>query len=102
MEITKEFRNDLLKRKEISLILEADKNPRFDEMKKQIAEHFKKHEDVIDVYNINGSFGSSEFKIDAYIYDSLDDLKKAERKTKKQKETEKKTEEEAEKQSAKA
>jgi len=76
MEILKDFKNDLLKRQEISLSLEADNNPNFNDIKKQVAEQFKKSEEVIDVYNIKGSFGSNEFKIDAYIYDSKEDLEK--------------------------
>ena len=91
MEIIKDIRNDLLKRHEVSLSLEAEKNPNFDEMKKQVAEKFKKSGENIDVYNIKGSFGSSEFKIDAYIYDSKEDLEKA--RPKKKKKEEKKTEE---------
>lgn len=82
---TKKIRNDLLKRQEISFNLEADKNPSFGEMRKKISEDFKKNEEVIDVYKIKGSFGSRKFKIDAYIYDSKEDLEKS---TKKQKEAE--------------
>ena len=76
MEITKDFKNDLLKRQEISLSLEADNNPNFSEIKKQVAEKLKKDESVVDVYNIKGSFGSNEFKVDVYIYDSKEDLEK--------------------------
>ena len=94
MEILKDFKNDLLKRQEISLSLEADNNPNFSEIKKQVAKQFKKDEGVVDVYNIKGSFGSNEFKIDAYIYDSKEDLENASQKTKKQLEAEKKVSEE--------
>ena len=66
----------ILKRKEISFILEADKNPSFEEMKRKIAEDFKKKEEAIDVYGVKGSFGSNKFKVDAYIYDSKEDLEK--------------------------
>ncbi|MEK6935457.1 MAG: hypothetical protein AABW67_01590 [Nanoarchaeota archaeon] len=97
MEITKEFKNNMLKRTEISLTLESVKNPNFDEMKKDIAKHFKKSEESVDVRNIYGSFGSSEFVIDAYVYDSAEDLKKAEQKTQKQREAEKKLIEDAKK-----
>ncbi len=93
MEILKDFKNDLLKRQEVSLNLEAEQNPNFDDMKKQIAEQFKKSEDVIDVYNIKGSFGSNEFEIDAYIYDSKEDLEKSKRKKEKDETQEKPKEE---------
>ena len=84
METTKNIKNDLLKRKEISFILESDKNPGFDNARKKIAEDFKKDEEAIDVYGVKGSFGSSKFKVDAYVYDSKEDLKKAKQLTQKQ------------------
>lgn len=104
MQTTKNIKNDLLKRHEIVFILESDKNPSFDEMRKKISEDFKKKEEAIDVYGVKGSFGSSNFKINAYIYDSKEDLDKAKQLTQKQKgeikksaEDTKKAEEEAKK-----
>jgi len=96
MQNIKDIRNDLLKRQEVSIILEAEKNPGFEEMKKKISEEFKKPEEVVDVYNIKGSFGSKEFKIDAYIYDSKEDLEKNKPKKKVKKGEEKKEEKAAE------
>ncbi len=93
----KKIRNGLLKRQEISFTLEADKNPSFDEMRKKIAEDFKKNEEAIDVYGVRGSFGSNKFKVDAYIYDSRDDLEKAKQLTQKQRAEIKKVAEEAKK-----
>ena len=104
METTKNIKNDLLKRHEISFILESDKNPSFDELRKKMTEDFKKKEEVIDVYGVKGSFGSNKFKVDAYIYDSKEDLDKAKQLTQKQRieikkaaEDAKKAEEEAKK-----
>lgn len=97
MEIQKESRNELFKRKEISVILEADKNPNFSEIKKKLSEKFSKPEDAIDVYNIKGKFGRKTFLIKAYIYDSKNYFEKAVQKTKKQREAEKKADEEAKK-----
>lgn len=74
MEIVKDLKNDLFKRREISFKLEADKNPNFEEIKKKIAEQFSKPEENIDVYNIKGSFGKNLFIIDAHVYDSKKDL----------------------------
>ena len=83
MKIIKDFRNNLLKRQEVSFSLEAEKNPGFDEMRKQVSEQVGKPEEVVNVYNIKGSFGSHEFKVDAYVYDSKDDLGKFVQKKKK-------------------
>ena len=100
MEIKKDFKNELLKRQELVIVVEAEKNPSFDEIRKKISEKFSKPEEVIDVCNIKGSFGSKEFTIEAHIYESKDELAKIinMRKSKKQKEKDAKAKEDAEKQ----
>jgi len=97
METSKNIKNDLLKRKEISFIQEAEKNPGFDEMRKKISTDFKKDEDAIDVYGVKGSFGSNKFKIDAHVYDSKEDREKARQLTQKQRKEIKKAAEDAKK-----
>ena len=89
MEIKSDIRNELFKRNEIEAELESEKNPGFVEVKKMISEQIKKPEEQIDVYNIKGNFGSKLFKISANIYDSVEDLNKAEQKTQKQRKKEK-------------
>jgi len=88
METKTNTRNELFKRNEMSFELESEKNPIFDEMRKQISEETKKPEENINVYNIKGNFGSNQFKINAYVYDSKGDLEKAEQKTQKQRKAE--------------
>ena len=90
MEFKKNIRNDLLKRQEISFLLESGKNPSFDEMRKKISEEMKKPEEAIDVYGIGGKFGRKTFLIKANLYDSKKDLDtiKQMSKTKKQKKAE--------------
>jgi len=88
MEIKLDIRNDLFKRNEIEAIVEAEKNPSFEEISKMISEEVKKPEENIDVYNVIGGFGRSNFVIKGYVYDSKEDLKKAEQKTQKQRKAE--------------
>jgi ribosomal protein S24E len=90
MQITKETKNELLKRKEISFLIESDKNPSFAEMKKLISEKFSKDEDCVEVYNINGKFGRNTFLVKTLVYDSKDALEKAIQKSRKQRKEEKK------------
>jgi ribosomal protein S24E len=97
MNIKKDLKNELSKRKEIEFEIEAGKNPSFDEMKKLIAEKFSKSEDCIDVYGIKGSFGKNKFLIKGYIYDSKKDLEVAIQKTAKQRKEEIKQADEAKK-----
>lgn len=70
MEIKKDIKNELMCRREIALVLEADKNPSFAEMNKMVAEHFKANEENVLVEKIVGSFGSNKFIINASIYDT--------------------------------
>jgi ribosomal protein S24E len=77
-------RNELFKRNEIIFKLDTEKTPSFEEMRKIISEEVKKPEENINVYNIKGKFGLKQFNVYAYVYDSKEDLKKAEQKTQKQ------------------
>ena len=85
MQVKEDIRNGLFNRQEVRVELKSDKNPGFGDVRKKLSEKFSKSEENIDVYNIKGSFGSSTFVIDAYIYDSKEDFEKAIQKTKKQK-----------------
>lgn len=103
MELKKNIKNSLLKRQEISFLVENDKNPGFSEMKKKISDELKKPEENIEVYGVSGKFGRNTFLVKAYVYDSRKDLDaiKILNKTKKQRKTEaeeaKKADEEAKK-----
>jgi ribosomal protein S24E len=81
METIKDFRNDLLKRREVQIIIEAVGNPGIAEGRKQILEKFKSDEDKVVVRNVKGKFGRATFMIDAFIYDSKEDKAKVELKT---------------------
>ena len=70
MEVKKDIRNDLMGRKEVSVILEYEKNPGFAEAAKLIAEHFKANEENIMVENVKSRFGAKTFLIKASIYDN--------------------------------
>jgi len=97
METKTDTRNDLFKRNEIQIVVEAEKNPSFEEAKKMVVEQTGKPEENLDVYGVKGSFGSNSFIISAYIYDSKEDLEKAVQKTKKQRTEEAKAAEDVKK-----
>ena len=88
MEIKQDIKNDLFKRQEITGELESEKNPSFEEVQRFIAEKLGKPEENVEVLNIHGGFGKDIFHIDAYVYDSKEDLEKAEQKTQKQRKAE--------------
>jgi len=82
MKTIKEFRNDLLKRTELKLVIEAGKNPGFAEALKKVAQHFKANEENIVVREVKSKFGRDTFLIDAFIYDSVQDRERTEPKKK--------------------
>ena len=70
LENKKETRNELMKRKEVSLIKEAGKTPSMAEASKMISEECKAPEENIMIENVKGKFGRNTFLIKASIYDT--------------------------------
>lgn len=85
MEIIEDKNNSLLKRREVKVIAEAEKNPSMQEASKIIAEQFKSQEENISVNQIKGKFGRNTFLITAKIYKSKEDKEKTEPKPKEKK-----------------
>lgn len=102
MEIKQDFKNELFKRREMSFVVESEKNPSFAEMKKVLSEKSGKSEENIDVFGVKGHFGINTFLVKAYIYDTRQDLEKAIQKTRKQRKEEKKVDDERKKVEAEA
>ncbi len=74
----KDFRNELLKRREVKFAVESEKNPGFEFVVKEIAEKFKTSEENVAVKSLKNNFGSNNFLVEAFVYDSLDDKNKIE------------------------
>ena len=82
MKTIKNFRNDLLKRNEVKVVMTASKNPGLATAAKNIAEHLKTKEENIVVRELKSSFGRDTFLIDAFVYDSVMEKDKIEPKKK--------------------
>lgn len=82
MNVVRDFRNDLLKRKEVTIMLHGDSNPGYEHAKKEIAQHFKINDEVLVIKTLKGNFGSKSFLVDALIYDNIADKDKIEPKPK--------------------
>ena len=78
MKIEMDQRNDLLKRREIRVVLDSESNPGFENAKKSIAEKFKIDADLIVVRAVRSQFGRNNFLVDSVIYDSVEDKNKIE------------------------
>lgn len=86
MNITKDFRNELLKRREILSSLEADKNPGFKSVQEDIAKKCKVDAECVVIKKLWNNFGSKHFFAEAFVYDSVQDKESTEPKLKKKKE----------------
>src|SRR3989344_8010657 len=82
LKIINEKENALFNRKEITVILEEKTTPSRDHVKKMISEKFSTNEENIKIKKILGKFGSKNFKINASIYKSKEDMNNTEPKSK--------------------
>jgi ribosomal protein S24E len=82
MKVIKDFKNDLLKRREVKIVMNAEKNPGFANALKMVAEHFKVGENVIAVKELKSKFGRDTFLVDASIYQNVKDKEMIEPKKK--------------------
>lgn len=78
----KDLKNSLMNRREVKLIVESPSNPGFSNAAKMVADECKAKEELIAVKEVKSKFGRNTFLIDAFIYHSLDDKNKTERKPK--------------------
>lgn len=83
MKVLEEKDNSMLNRKEIKIIIDADKNPSMAEAMKTVAEKFKAAEDLVAVKEIKGKFGRGTFLISANIYNKKEDKDQLEKKKEK-------------------
>ena len=90
MEFKKQFKNVLLNRTEIEASAIYDANPGLEKVKQDIASKFKTSPETVFVKNIISSFGSNNFFINAFVYDSVEDMNKVEARNKKKKKEAKK------------
>tara|TARA_Y100000310_G_C20701497_1_gene830404 strand:- start:2792 stop:3166 length:375 start_codon:yes stop_codon:yes gene_type:complete len=78
METVNDFRNELLKRREVKIIVEAESNPGFDKAGDIISGELKSEKDTVVVRGVKSKFGRNTFLIDAFVYDSKEDKEKIE------------------------
>ena len=82
LEIIKEKENPLFGRKEILGSIEAQITPSNNEVENLIVEKFSTQPENISLKGIHGKFGSKSFMVNANIYSSSEEKKKAEPKKK--------------------
>lgn len=88
MQIIKELKNELLKRKEILFSVKAESNPGYENSKKKIVEKIKADPEKVVVKSVRNNFGTKEFFIEVFVYDNTEDKDRIEPKPKVKKATE--------------
>tara|TARA_Y100000310_G_C20659652_1_gene803993 strand:- start:268 stop:534 length:267 start_codon:yes stop_codon:yes gene_type:complete len=83
MNVIKEFKNDLLKRKELEVSGDYDSNPGYERVKEDLSKELKVDAGNISIKRLVNEFGSNEFVIELFIYDSAEDMEKIEKRNKK-------------------
>ena len=82
MNTVKDVKNDLLNRREIKIIIEADSNPGNAKAVQIIADEFKSSPENIVIKTLKSKFGRNTFLLDAFIYNSAKDKERIELKKK--------------------
>ena len=73
MSTQKNFRNTLLKRKEIEMLVDSISNPGFQKATELVAAETKAAPETIALKAVRGNFGTHQFLIEAFVYDSVQD-----------------------------
>jgi ribosomal protein S24E len=82
MKVTTQTKNKLLKRDEVVASLVAQGNPGFSKARTLLASTLNVSEERIALQTLKSHFGSNEFTIEAYVYDSVADKERIEPKPK--------------------
>ncbi|HLC31297.1 MAG TPA: hypothetical protein VJK51_01380 [Candidatus Nanoarchaeia archaeon] len=77
-----ELRNDVLKRKEVVFSIPGGKNPGLAGAAEAVVNQYGAAGDCVVVKKIESGFGDSSFEVEAFVYDSVADKEKIERKPK--------------------
>ncbi len=91
-DIIEDKNNEVLNRKEVKIIVEAEKNPGLVRAAELISSQFKASKELIAIKKVAGKFGRNTFLIEAFIYKSKEDKEKIEPKKKSKEKQEGQTE----------
>jgi ribosomal protein S24E len=80
--IINEKKNDLFGRREIVISIEANSTPNYSDVGKLISEEFSSPSENIVIKKIKNNFGSKDFFVSFFVYDSEERKNKIEPKAK--------------------
>ena len=82
MKIEKDFKNTLLRRREIQFFIESKDNPGFENSRKIVVEKLKVPEDNVAIKSVRNNFGTHDFFVEAFVYDTKEEKERIEPKFK--------------------
>ncbi len=82
MKVLENKENFLANRKEVKIVVEAEKNPGFEDAVELLSGQFKADKEAIVINHIKGKFGRNTFLISACIYKNKEEKEKFEPKPK--------------------
>jgi ribosomal protein S24E len=85
MEILEDKQNIFLNRREVKIVVEAEKTPTYEDAINILSEQFRADKNLIVVKHVKGRFGRDTFLITAFIYKSEEDKERYEPKKKEKK-----------------
>lgn len=81
LSIVSEFYNKLFRRRDVRMLVDYDgATPKKAELLRLIAEYLKVSEDRIAIVKVENLFGQHRLSVHCHVYDTVEDLKKYERK----------------------
>jgi ribosomal protein S24E len=73
-----DFKNNLMKRREVKMIMESDTNPSMESAKELVAKDMGVAVENVVIKLVKGKFGTNSFLVEALVYDNADVLKQIE------------------------
>lgn len=74
----KDRRNELLKRRELEVVIESYDNPGLEKAKQMVVSQAKLSAENVVVKSLRNNFGTHEFVVEVFVYDSVDDMNRIE------------------------
>lgn len=85
LKIERQEYKPLLSRTEVTATISSSSTPKKTEIQEKLSEKFNKEKELVVVKHIYQKFGKHEARVIAYVYDSLEAMKKFEKIKKKEK-----------------
>lgn len=77
-----DLKNNLLKRREVSTIIEKRSNPGYESTLSDLAKNLNVDKNLIVIKSLKSKFGHNSFLVNAFIYNSVQDKERIEPKKK--------------------